>query len=422
MKIKFSLLVIFILALFGAVEKANAEETTDFFQSILVETPVPPMDKITYGNSLLEKLIAQPRTDFIDISNWNGVPSVEELEKLKSIGVKGVVILLSQGTYWTNKSASEQIANAQKAGLVVSVYHYSMYSNINDTIAEAEFFIKQVESLDLPPNTTLVNDLEDNYLLVNDSNGQANSRSEITTHALLFQNELNKAGYPYIVHYTNPTFLLTHVTLPQIGRQNIWLAHYNLVQGQSPIYQDFAAWQWGQAAYFIANRPVEVDANLDYLGRFTQKNLLVDYSKNYTYSTGAVYLKKDMNSYLTDGLTNEFRSYSAGSIVSTVGVTTNQSGVPRFVLSDGSYLSTDKTEMIQILAGYFIELPKELEVKENVKSYNNTYLNGSSVKEYKKGTKLSPKKLSVEKDGKTVFELPDESFLSAEKVLYNEID
>lgn len=66
-----------------------------------------------------------PRKDFIDVSSHNGSISVASYQTMKKYGVKGVVVKLTEATSYKNPYAKEQIANAKKAGLNVSAYHYS---------------------------------------------------------------------------------------------------------------------------------------------------------------------------------------------------------------------------------------------------------------------------------------------------------
>ncbi|MHC0371091.1 GH25 family lysozyme [Enterococcus faecalis] len=43
-----------------------------------------------------------PRVDFIDISSHNGEISVEQFQKMKNMGIKGVVVKLTEGTTYKN--------------------------------------------------------------------------------------------------------------------------------------------------------------------------------------------------------------------------------------------------------------------------------------------------------------------------------
>ena len=60
--------------------------------------------------------VQQESSYFIDISSHNGVISVSEFLSLKSQGITGVVVKLTEGTSYTNPYASSQISNAQAAG------------------------------------------------------------------------------------------------------------------------------------------------------------------------------------------------------------------------------------------------------------------------------------------------------------------
>lgn len=75
-----------------------------------------------------------PRVDFIDISSHNGEISVEQFQKMKNMGVKGVVVKLTERTTYKNPLAPSQITNAKKAGLTVSTYHFSWFENQQEAI------------------------------------------------------------------------------------------------------------------------------------------------------------------------------------------------------------------------------------------------------------------------------------------------
>lgn len=63
-----------------------------------------------------------------------------DFNHLKQLGVKSVVIKLSDGDGYVNPYAQQQIQFARNAGLVVAAYHYAEFKNQNDARREANHF------------------------------------------------------------------------------------------------------------------------------------------------------------------------------------------------------------------------------------------------------------------------------------------
>lgn len=136
---------------------------------------------------------------FIDISSHNGVISVSDYQRLKSQGITGVVVKLTEGTSYTNPYARAQIANAQAAGLRVSAYHYSHYETAAEARAEAQYFVRVAQSMGLSGSTTMVNDMEERSML----NGGLNANTQV------WKDEMNHLGYSNNVYYTMASWLDT---------------------------------------------------------------------------------------------------------------------------------------------------------------------------------------------------------------------
>ena len=115
---------------------------------------------------MLMLVIRTPRQDFIDVSSWNEYISIEQYSLMKNkYGIKGVVVKLTDGTSYINPYAESQIRNAQSAGLVVSVYHFSRYTTSEEAIQEANYFVNYMKKLKLNSSTIAVNDAEATELL-----------------------------------------------------------------------------------------------------------------------------------------------------------------------------------------------------------------------------------------------------------------
>lgn len=204
---------------------------------------------------------------FIDISSHNGVISVSDYQRLKSQGITGVVVKLTEGTSYTNPYARAQIANAQAAGLRVSAYHYSHYETAAEARAEAQYFVRVAQSMGLSGSTTTVNDMEERSML----NGDLNANTQA------WKGEMTRLGYSNNVYYTMASWLDTKggkLNTAKFGLSNLWVAHYlyayTYLDQESAkslsYYSNTAAWQYTSVSPKLSHA---LDESIDYTGRFT---------------------------------------------------------------------------------------------------------------------------------------------------------
>ncbi|QLB53288.1 CHAP domain-containing protein [Streptococcus sanguinis] len=214
-------------------------------------------------------------TSFVDVSSHNGHISVDDYRKLAQQGVGGVVVKLTEGTHYTNPFAESQVRNAQGAGLQVSTYAFSHYTNDEEARAEARYYAAFANRLGLPKNTVMVNDMEDSKM----QNG-------INQHTQAWADEMRRLGYSNLMYYTSASWLDQNnlrskgpVNTSQFGYSNFWVAQYpssnlNLDGAKSLKYNSGAgAWQFTAQAQLLAGKHV-FDHSVDYTGRFTQQSAL----------------------------------------------------------------------------------------------------------------------------------------------------
>ncbi|MBZ2061610.1 GBS Bsp-like repeat-containing protein [Streptococcus sanguinis] len=212
-------------------------------------------------------------TSFVDVSSHNGHISVDDYRKLAQQGVGGVVVKLTEGTHYTNPFAESQVRNAQGAGLQVSTYAFSHYTNDEEARAEARYYAAFANRLGLPKNTVMVNDMEDPKM----QNG-------INQHTQAWADEMRRLGYSNLMYYTSASWLDQNnlrskgpVNTSQFGYSNFWVAQYpssnlNLDGAKSLKYNSGAgAWQFTAQAQLLAGKHV-FDHSVDYTGRFTQQS------------------------------------------------------------------------------------------------------------------------------------------------------
>ena len=255
-----------------SVEKATEASTTE-----KEETPLPSnTGSTTFFNtgahapaSRSTDVAVQPKS-FVDVSSHNGDISIGDYRTLANKGVGGVVVKLTEDTWYKNPNAENQIRNAQAAGLQVSTYHFSRYTSEEAARAEARFYIAEAQRLNLPKNTLMVNDFED-----------AKMQPNINRNIQAWADEMRKNGYSNLMFYTSASWLDENnlrkkgpVNTAQFGLQNFWVAQYpspklSVNDAKSLRYNGKAgAWQFTSQAELLPGKHL-FDHSVDYTGRFT---------------------------------------------------------------------------------------------------------------------------------------------------------
>ena len=255
-----------------SVEKATEASTTE-----KEETPLPSdSGSTTFFNTGAHApagrstdVAVQPKS-FVDVSSHNGDISIGDYRTLANKGVGGVVVKLTEDTWYKNPNAENQIRNAQAAGLQVSTYHFSRYTSEEAARAEARFYIAEAQRLNIPKNTLMVNDFED-----------AKMQPNINRNTQAWADEMRKNGYTNLMFYTSASWLDENnlrkkgpVNTAQFGLQNFWVAQYpspklSVNDAKSLRYNGKAgAWQFTSQAELLPGKHL-FDHSVDYTGRFT---------------------------------------------------------------------------------------------------------------------------------------------------------
>ena len=255
-----------------SVEKATEASTTE-----KEETPLPSdSGSTTFFNTGAHApagrstdVAVQPKS-FVDVSSHNGDISIGDYRTLANKGVGGVVVKLTEDTWYKNPNAENQIRNAQAAGLQVSTYHFSRYTSEEAARAEARFYIAEAQRLSLPKNTLMVNDFEDAKMQLN-----------INRNTQAWADEMRKNGYTNLMFYTSASWLDENnlrkkgpVNTAQFGLQNFWVAQdpspkLSVNDAKSLRYNGKAgAWQFTSQAELLPGKHL-FDHSVDYTGRFT---------------------------------------------------------------------------------------------------------------------------------------------------------
>ena len=255
----------------------SVEKTTEASTTEKEETPLPSdTGSTTFFNAGAHApagrstdVAVQPKS-FVDVSSHNGEISIGDYRTLANKGVGGVVVKLTEDTWYKNPNAENQIRNAQAAGLQVSTYHFSRYTSEEAARTEARFYIAAAQRLNLPKNTLMVNDFED-----------AKMQPNINRTTQAWADEMRKNGYTNLMFYTSASWLDENnlrkkglVNTAQFGLQNFWVAQYpspklSVNDAKSLRYNGKAgAWQFTSQAELLPGKHL-FDHSVDYTGRFT---------------------------------------------------------------------------------------------------------------------------------------------------------
>ena len=245
---------------------ASTSATSSEISNSTVATPAKLTNSTDVPSPTLK---VQPKT-FIDVSSHNGEISVDDYRALVRQGVGGVVVKLTEDTWYNNPKAASQVRNAQIAGLQVSTYHFSRYTTEEEARAEARFYIQAAQNLNLPKSTVMVNDFEDSKMLPN-----------INRNTQAWVNEMRKHGYNNLMFYTSASWLDENnlgyrgpVSTSQFGIENFWVAQYpsstlTATSAKNMRYNaKTGAWQFSATANLLPSKHV-FDHSVDYTGRFT---------------------------------------------------------------------------------------------------------------------------------------------------------
>ena len=254
----------------SVVSSESATASTSATSSEMSNSTVATPAKLTNSTDVPSPTLKVQSKTFIDVSSHNGEISVDDYRALARQGVGGVVVKLTEDTWYNNPKAASQVRNAQIAGLQVSTYHFSRYTTEEEARAEARFFIQAAQNLNLPKSTVMVNDFEDSKMLPN-----------INRNTQAWVNEMRKHGYNNLMFYTSASWLDENnlgyrgpVSTSQFGIENFWVAQYpsstlTATNAKNMRYNaKTGAWQFTATANLLSGKHV-FDHSVDYTGRFT---------------------------------------------------------------------------------------------------------------------------------------------------------
>ncbi|SON67941.1 Spore coat assembly protein SafA, safA [Latilactobacillus sakei] len=190
--------------------------------------------------------VAAARTDMVDVSNHNGNMYVSDWTGMRDkYGVKSMVTKISEGTFYKDYTAANNIATAKQAGIYQNGYHFARYKTAAQAESEANYAATLAKQAGLPNNAVLVTDVEateQQYtpLTINDYNN------------FIFMSTVQKYGYRTDI-YTSGSWMNNVMTVkPGTG----WIASYPYVVGDKQWYTGNHAWQFSSAQNFAGTTAV----------------------------------------------------------------------------------------------------------------------------------------------------------------------
>lgn len=190
--------------------------------------------------------VAAARTDMVDVSNHNGYMYVSDWVGMRDkYGVKSMVTKISEGTFYKDYTAANNIATAKKAGIYQNGYHFARYKTAAQAEAEGNYAASLAKQAGLPINAVLVTDVEAteqqySLLTTNDYNN------------FIFMSTVQKYGYRTDI-YTSGSWMNNVMTVkPGTG----WIASYPYVVGDKQWYTGNHAWQFSSTQKFAGTTAV----------------------------------------------------------------------------------------------------------------------------------------------------------------------
>ena len=190
------------------------------------------------ANHIEPPKVEAARIDGVDVSNHNGNMTVAEYVSMRNnYGVKEVTAKISEGTYYHDPYAANNIKNVQAAGLYINGYYFCRYTSVEEAKAEAQYAVQMAKQDGLPTNAVLCADIE-----ASQQRGLGTYTNSLAIEAM--KQIVESAGYRFDV-YSMSSFGDTVIPWKYMG----WIANYpyNVTVDK---YTKGHAWQWTDKQHF----------------------------------------------------------------------------------------------------------------------------------------------------------------------------
>ncbi|MDO5445153.1 MAG: glycoside hydrolase family 25 protein [Eubacteriales bacterium] len=181
----------------------------------------------------------------VDTSFYNGMV---DWEQLKEIGVDFALIRVGgrgwgNGSLYTDNWFRNSLLSAQKAGISVGVYFYSMAANSPEAKREALYVIEKLDGIELDLPIYMDMEFSGDY-----PSGRTDGlpTAERVDFALAFCKEIERAGYSAGI-YASESFFHDELNYDAISDYSIWVASYT-ENNKRPAFENFDIWQFTDSA------------------------------------------------------------------------------------------------------------------------------------------------------------------------------
>lgn len=271
--------------------------------------------------------------DMVDISNHNGYMTVDNFVDMRNnYGVKSITTKISEGTYYHDYTAANNIQTAQAAGLYINGYHFARYQTVQQAKDEADYACRLAKADGLPIGAVLVSDVEaeqQQYL----------SRTTLDACNEAFGEVVKLYGYRFDV-YTMGSWVNSKMS--NAG----WIASYPNNPAAKTWYSNKNSWQYSSLAQFkdsYGSFDVSVLYNNFYTGGQQVVNTINNTITVQTWNGNPTpMLNSNGESYLTTPLTH-------GTQWQGLGIVKNKDGTAMIGVGNNEYVRQDCTNLKDLL-------------------------------------------------------------------------
>lgn len=320
---------------------------------------------------------------FADVASYQ--PS--DVTYIANLGAAGIIIKVTEGTYYKNNKAAAQIRSALKAGLQIHLYHYAKYQTKQQAIAEADYFSNFAKELGFTGDCVMVADVED----------QTISSSTVYQNTVVFLDRLKALGWSVALYSMASWFWAKK--LPT--NYPLWVANYGVSQ---PGVNNVAAWQ-----YTSNYNGMNLDMSYDFAGLFTSgqdtiKSNSVNPDDVITVTAGDAVAFNSAG----DVITGSFNTLQKGTQWQSLGIEVI-AGEPQYLIGSDYYLPqkyTDQKNIVTIRGDKAHGL-RSVDGDGVGWRYSEYYFKGQTCWRY-----LDTKAIA----GKLYYRLSDQDYMSADSV------
>lgn len=202
----------------------------------------------------------------IDVSNHQGVISLESWKKIKASGITRTMIRCSHTwgskpkfTIDEDKAFKENIKNAHNAGMGIGVYHFSQALSEEEAKVEAKYALKICKKYKKWITLPIAYDYEFNKRLTA-SKAKKLGKVKCMKICDAFCGEVKKAGFSTMV-YANLNTLNNYISAELPNKHKIWIAQYGVKT--CDYKKPYAMWQYTSSGK-VPGIPGKVDLSYVY--------------------------------------------------------------------------------------------------------------------------------------------------------------